>query len=106
MGPPEPFHQVAPPAVPDGAAMDSEGTLWVALWGGARVIAIDPAGREVASIPVPVRQPSACAFGGPDLRTLFITSAADGDDSPEAGALFAVDMAVPGAPVPAFGAAT
>lgn len=105
MGPPEDFHHVAPPAAPDGAAMDSEGVLWVALWGGSRVIAIDAAGREVAAIPVPVRQPSACAFGGADLRTLFITSAADGDDSPEAGALFAVEMAVPGAPVPAFGAA-
>jgi sugar lactone lactonase YvrE len=105
IGPAEPFHDVEAPAAPDGAAMDREGTLWVALWGGGRVIGIDRAGREVAAISVPVRQPSACAFGGPDLRTLFITSAADGDDSPAAGSLFAAEMAVPGAPIPAFGAA-
>lgn len=105
MGPAEPFYKLEAPSAPDGAAMDSEGTLWVALWGGARVIGINPEGREIASIPVPVRQPSACAFGGPDLRTLFITSAADGDDSPGAGSLFAADMAVSGVPIPPFGAA-
>jgi sugar lactone lactonase YvrE len=104
IGPAEPFHRVEAPAVPDGAAMDSAGTLWVALWGGARLTGIGPDGREVASIPLPVQQPTACAFGGPDLCTLFVTSAADGDDSPAAGSLFAIEMAVPGMPVPPFGA--
>lgn len=103
IGPAEAFFRAEAPAAPDGAAMDSAGTYWVALWDGRRVVGIGPDGRLVGEVLVPVSQVSACAFGGPDLRTLFITSAAEGDGSPEAGALFAVQMDVPGAPIPPFG---
>ena len=98
----EPYFKPESPAAPDGAATDSAGTYWVALWGGHRVVGVNPEGRIIAEIALPVAQPTACAFGGSDGKTLFITSAADGDSSPLAGALFALQMAVPGAPVPPF----
>ena len=63
-------------AFPDGMAMDVEGKIWLALWGGWAVVRFDPiSGEELARIPVPVSRTSACAFGGPNLDTLFITTA-------------------------------
>lgn len=103
IGEPEPFLQPAWPCVPDGAAMDSRGIYWVALWDGGRVVGVGPDGAIVGEIALPVSRPTACAFGGEGLKTLFITSAADGDSSPLAGALFAVEMPVAGAVVPPFG---
>lgn len=102
IGEPEPFLQPAWPCVPDGAAMDSRGIYWVALWDGGRVVGVGPDGAIVGEIALPVSRPTACAFGGEGLKTLFITSAADGDSSPLAGALFAVEMPVAGAAVPPF----
>lgn len=87
---------------PDGMAIDVEGMLWVAHWGGAQVVRWDPAtGRAVQRVRVPTRQPSACAFGGDRLDRLFITSArvglAPGILAAEpAGALFAIDVDVRG----------
>ena len=102
IGPAEPFFRAEESAAPDGAAMDSDGTYWSALWGGRRVVGIAPDGAVVGEVLVPVEQVSACAFGGDDMRTLFITSAGEGDGSPMAGALFAARMAVPGVAVPPF----
>lgn len=103
IGPAEPFFRTEASAAPDGAAMDSAGTYWSALWGGRRVVGVSPDGEVVGEVLVPVEQVSACAFGGPDLRTLFITSAGEGDGSALAGALFEARMAVPGMPIPPFG---
>jgi sugar lactone lactonase YvrE len=61
--------------MPDGLCVDTDGCLWVAMWGGARVLRISPAGDVLGSIAMPVRQPSSCAFAG-DL--LCVTSARDG----------------------------
>jgi sugar lactone lactonase YvrE len=102
IGPPELLFEVAPPVAPDGAAMAADGTIWVALWDGHRVVGVAPDGALVGEIALPVAQVTACAFGGEDLRTLFITSAGEGDRAPLAGSLFAVEMAVPGVPVPGF----
>jgi sugar lactone lactonase YvrE len=101
-GEPEPFLQPPWPSAPDGAAMDADGVYWAALWDGGRVVGVGPDGRQLAEIPLPVARPTACAFGGADLKTLYVTSAAEGDDSRLAGSLFAVAMPTAGVPVPPF----
>lgn len=86
---------------PDGMAIDAEGGVWVALWDGSAVHRYDEAGRLTEVVDLPVRFVTACTFGGPDLRTLYITTSRDGwgdrAAEPEAGAVFAVDPGVRGA---------
>lgn len=60
---------------PDGAAVDSEGNYWCAMFEGARVLKLSPAGAILDEIALPARCPTMVAFGGADLRTLYITSA-------------------------------
>ncbi len=60
---------------PDGAAVDSEGAYWCAMFEGARLLRISPTGEILRDIALPVRCPTMPAFGGPDMRTLYITSA-------------------------------
>lgn len=94
------------PGHPDGAAMDADGCLWNARWGAGVVIRITPDGRIDRTLKLPVAQPSCCAFGGPDLKTLYVTSARQQLPglAPEAldGALFAVPLDVAGVPTPRF----
>lgn len=66
---------------PDGSTIDNEGCLWTAIWGGGRLIRWTPDGRIDREIPLPVRQPTSCMFGGPNLDILFVTSARIGLDS-------------------------
>jgi sugar lactone lactonase YvrE len=79
---------------PDGMTLDSEGYLWVALWGGWAVERYAPDGRLDRRVEVPAEQASSCTFGGPDLDLLFITTARKGfppggrPDQPHAGSLF------------------
>lgn len=85
---------------PDGMTIDSEGNLWVALWGGGAVRAYGPTGTLTEIVDVPgASHTSAAAFGGPDLDTLYITTSrqhlAD-DVEPQAGAVFAVRPGVRG----------
>ena len=65
-------------AEPDGAAVDAQGYVWSAHWGGGRVVRYAPDGRIDRALEVPVSQPSCVAFGGPDLNLLFVTSARHG----------------------------
>ncbi|MFJ6569710.1 SMP-30/gluconolactonase/LRE family protein [Streptomyces sp. NPDC091292] len=92
--------------MPDGLTVDATGCLWVAIWGGDRVIRISPDGDPLGELPLPVHQPSSCTFGGPDLGTLYVTSAREGLDLTEddpAGSVFAVDhVGVVGLPSTAF----
>ena len=94
---------------PDGMTVDSEDCVWIAQGGGARVCRYSPAGELLTTIAMPVRQPSSVAFGGPDLKTLYITSAWQGFDEaqraadPQAGALFAVQLDVAGVHAARFG---
>jgi sugar lactone lactonase YvrE len=92
------------PGHPDGAAMDEEGCLWNARWGAGVVLRITPEGRIDRTLEVPARQPSCCAFGGPDLTTLYITSARQDLDAPGDGdgALFVTELEVKGLPTPRF----
>ncbi|WP_458526851.1 SMP-30/gluconolactonase/LRE family protein [Onishia taeanensis] len=80
---------------PDGAVMDTEGCLWIALWGAGRVARLAPDGREIAHVALAAQQPSCPVFGGPDLTTLYVTTAREGMAAPEShdGALFAIDLA-------------
>jgi len=93
---------------PDGAAVDSEGCYWTAFYGGGKVARLSPAGAVLAELPVPAQCPTMCAFGGPDLKTLYVTSARQfrSDEEltrlPLSGGLFAMAVAVPGLPEPAF----
>ena len=94
------------PGNPDGAAMDEDGCLWNARWGGGRIIRFTPDGRIDREITLPVAQPSCCAFGGPDRRTLYITSARQeleglASDSLD-GSVFVVQVDVAGLPMQRF----
>lgn len=86
--------------VPDGSAVDSEGYLWNARYGGGCVIRISPEGVVDRVVEMPVAAPTTCTFGGPDLKTLYITSAAAGAEAHErfGGGLFALETEVPGLP--------
>ncbi len=76
---------------PDGAVVDAAGNLWNAQWGASRVACYGPDGRFLHAVSFPATQTSCPAFGGPDLTTLFCTSAAVGlsDDNPDQGKTFA-----------------
>ena len=63
------------PGAPDGSAMDEEGCIWNARWGGGCLIRYRPDGTQDRRIDLPVQQPTSCVFGGADLSTLYITSA-------------------------------
>jgi sugar lactone lactonase YvrE len=92
---------------PDGMAIDVEGGLWVALYGGGAVHRYSTLGTLDAVVEVPgARNVTSCAFGGDDRRTLFITTSLQGADPAEdhaAGALFSVRTPVAGAAVAAYG---
>jgi sugar lactone lactonase YvrE len=79
---------------PDGMAVDAEGHLWVCHWGASRITRFGPDGAVERIVPVPTAQVTKCAFAGPDLTTLYITTAAIGHDphiDPMAGHLFKVE---------------
>jgi sugar lactone lactonase YvrE/DNA-binding IclR family transcriptional regulator len=83
---------------PDGLTVDSEGCLWVAVWDAWRVSRFSPEGEELMRIRLPVPRPTSCCFGGPALRTLYVTSASVRLSSdalaaaPLSGALFALEV--------------
>lgn len=67
---------------PDGAAVDSEGNYWSAMFEGGKILRFAPDGTRLGEIAVPARCPTMVTFGGPDLRTLYITTASH-NRSPE-----------------------
>jgi len=88
--------------VADGSVVDSEGYLWNARWNGSCVLRIAPDGTIDRRIDLPVSRVSCPAFGGEDLRTLYLTTAREGmtpeelEREPHAGSVFAVRVDVPG----------
>jgi len=93
---------------PDGSAVDEEGFLWNAQWGGARIVRYAPNGSIDRIVPMPVDQPTSCAFGGKDLGTLYITTARASLSvealarQPLAGSLLAFNPGVRGLSLPPF----
>jgi sugar lactone lactonase YvrE len=102
------FNTDCPLGVPDGSAMDEEGYLWNARWGGSSIIRFDPSGNMDRTVNIPATNVTSCCFGGPDLKTLFVTTARSGlsrqavDENPDEGAIFTVDCGVRGMPISAF----
>lgn len=82
---------------PDGMTVDAEDCLWIAFWDGWCVRRFSPAGECLAKFDLPVQKPTSCAFGGPSLSILYVTSASIGlspserERQPCAGGLFMLD---------------
>lgn len=91
---------------PDGAITDAEGYLWSARWGGNCVVRHAPDGSVERIVEVPSANVSCPALGGPDLKTLYVTTAHQGlseeqlAEDPQAGGIYALDVDVPGRPDP------
>lgn len=96
------------PGTPDGSTIDAEGYMWNAQWDGWRLTRYAPDGSVDRIVELPVQKPTSCMFGGPDLRTLFVTTAIwDLKGSalaaqPMAGSLLALDVGVAGLPETRF----
>ncbi len=94
---------------PDGMTTDMDGNLWIAMWGGARVSQWSPTGTLLAQFGVPALNVTSCAFGGPAMNELYITTAMLGMDKtgfkrfPQAGAIFRMETNVTGMPTFEFG---
>ncbi len=93
---------------PDGGAVDSAGNYWTAFYRGGKVLQISPAGVTLAAFDVPALCPTMCAFGGADLRTLYVTSARQHREPdelarlPHSGGIFSMRVDIPGLPEPHF----
>jgi len=93
---------------PDGAAVDSAGNYWSAFYRGGKVVKLSPAGAVLAEYATPALCPTMCAFGGADLRTLYVTSARQMREAdelarlPQSGGIFALAVDTPGLPEPQF----
>jgi sugar lactone lactonase YvrE len=93
---------------PDGAAVDAEGHYWVAMFEGGRLLRLAPTGEVVAELPLPARCPTMPCFGGPDGRTLYVTTARHGRPAdelealPHSGCVLATRVKVPGLPTNFF----
>lgn len=93
---------------PDGATVDSAGNYWVALYGSAKVAQFSPEGKRIREISLPVKAPTMPCFGGPDLKTLYITTARQKHtpeelhQMPQAGGIFSARVDIPGLPEPLF----
>jgi sugar lactone lactonase YvrE len=91
--------------IPDGMCLDSDGCLWVAMWRGGEVRRYRPDGTLDLVVPVPARLVTACAFGGPDLADLYITTSRqqlEPGDEHTAGALFRCRPGATGVPETPF----
>lgn len=87
---------------PDGSAMDVQGCIWNARWDGSCLLRLTPEGQVDRIIELPVSRPTSCVFGGPNLTTLYITSAASPLHHPLDGAVLAIEVDVPGKPCHRF----
>ena len=87
---------------PDGMTIDNEGRLWIAFWGGSKIICVNPDSKAIEEVvSFPVSKITSCAFGGEKMDRLFITSAkvqVNEKDEPMAGKTFVVSLGVKGLP--------
>ena len=105
LGPARPFVRFAPEdGKPDGPTIDSEGCVWVGMYNGWQALRFSPAGELIERIRFPVGNITKLAFGGPDLKTVFATTARqllkpeELERQPQAGNLFSFTVDVPGIP--------
>ena len=100
-----PFFMNFSRGLPDGSAMDSQGYLWNCRYDGGCIVRIAPNGAVDEVVEMPVSKVTTCTFGGPELRTLYVTTAAGGAPAHErlAGGLFAIETDVQGQPENRFG---
>lgn len=102
------FGPLGLPGGPDGACTDADGNVWIACVHGAALACLDPSGRVLEIVDLPVRRPTCPVFGGPGLRTLFVTTIGGGgnypvfEDEPEAGRVLCLDVGRAGVPEPHF----
>ncbi|HTM81531.1 SMP-30/gluconolactonase/LRE family protein [Asticcacaulis sp.] len=94
--------------LPDGSAQDFDGFIWNARVGGGCIVRFAPDGSVDRIVDVPCQLPTSCAFGGPDLKTLYVTSARFGlpaaqESHPREGALYAITTDIPGLAPNLFG---
>ena len=87
---------------PDGMTIDNEGRLWIAFWGGSKIMCVNPDSKAIEEVVnFPVSKVTSCAFGGENMDRLFITSAkvqVNEEDEPMAGKTFVVSPGVKGQP--------
>jgi L-arabinonolactonase len=108
IGPRRIFNDADDLATPDGNAVDADGYLWSARWDGHCVARISPDGVVDRIVPIPASLVTSCAFGGPELDTLYVTTASLGIDAetakryPQQGGLFALKPGVRGLPRPFY----
>ena len=104
IGPGRPFFAGFERGLPDGSAMDGEGYLWNCRYGGGCVVRVAPDGSIDRVIDIPAGNVTTCTFGGPELTTLYVTTAA-ADRAPDdrlAGSLFAIETGIRGMAENAF----
>ncbi|MCZ2723493.1 SMP-30/gluconolactonase/LRE family protein [Marinomonas sp. 15G1-11] len=93
---------------PDGAAVDTDGNYWSALYAGQRIVKISPQGDILEEFPIPAIYPTMVAFGGPQMKTLFVStcraahSEEELDTYPQAGGIFALETSATGLIEPRF----
>jgi len=98
------FVRIAGDGYPDGSTVDADGCVWVALFGGARIERYAPSGALLHTVPMPCSNITKIAFGGADLRTVFVTTARKGlsieelSRQPLAGSVFRFRAETPGLP--------
>jgi sugar lactone lactonase YvrE len=94
------------PGRPDGAAVDADGNYWICANDAGKIHQFSPQGELISSLNVPVSKPSMCAFGGPNMNILFVTSiqpaVAVGNEAGLSGAVFSVELNVKGQVEPCF----
>jgi len=96
------------PGIPDGLRVDAAGDVWCAFWDGAHLTRFTPDGAVAETVPVPVLRPTSVAFGGPGLRTMYITSASFGLTEaqlagwPRSGSVLHRAVGTPGRPLGPF----
>lgn len=99
VGPWRPFARIGGDGIPDGLAVASDGSVWVAIADGGHVRVYEPDGTERTRLPVPLPMVTSVCFGGADLRDLYVVTGSRGGPHENCGSVFVTRVEVPGEPV-------
>jgi len=89
-----------PAGAPDGLAMDIEGGVWVAAYGGGEVVRFRPNGAIDRRIKMPALKATTLVFGGPGLQDLYISTGDNAEEPSRGGSIYRMRSDIPGMPVP------